>query len=298
MNGEDFYKSLLQNIYEGVYFVDNDRKITFWNKGAERITGFTASEVMNNFCYNHILNHVNEEGEELCLKGCPLHQTIQDGEMREAAVFLHHKQGHRIPVSIRTIAIKENGRTIGAIEVFKDDTEQQGIAKEIEKLKDLALNDPLTGLPNRRYIESFLNSKMNEFFSLGIPFGVAFMDIDKFKEFNDNYGHDVGDEVLKMVAKTFRGVVRSNDLIGRWGGEEFLAAFSGLDQESLCNVSEKLRALIERASLKKGGESLKVTISIGSTLFNEEDTIETVINRADALLYKSKSEGRNKVNCG
>ncbi len=298
MNGEDFYKSLLQNIYEGVYFVDNDRKITFWNKGAERITGFTASEVMNNFCYNHILNHVNEEGEELCLKGCPLHQTIQDGEMREAAVFLHHKQGHRIPVSIRTIAIKEKGRTIGAIEVFKDDTEQQGIAKEIEKLKDLALNDPLTGLPNRRYIESFLNSKMNEFFSLGIPFGVAFMDIDKFKEFNDNYGHDVGDEVLKMVAKTFRGVVRSNDLIGRWGGEEFLAAFSGVDEESLCNVSEKLRALIERASLKKGGESLKVTISIGSTLFTEEDTIETVISRADALLYKSKSEGRNKVNCG
>ena len=297
MNGEEFYKSLLQNIYEGVYFVDKDRRITFWNKGAERITGFTSSEVLNNFCYNHILNHVNDEGEELCLTGCPLHKTMEDGLMREASVYLHHKQGHRIPVSIRTIAIIDNGKTVGAIEVFRDETEQQGIIKEIEKLKDLALNDPLTNLPNRRYIESFLRSKMNEYFTLGIPFGVAFMDIDKFKDFNDNYGHDVGDEVLKMVAKTFRGVVRSNDLIGRWGGEEFLAAFSGVDLDDLCNVSEKLRALIERASLKKGEESLKVTISIGSTLFQPEDTIDTVINRADALLYKSKSEGRNKVTC-
>ncbi len=297
MNGEEFYKSLLQNIYEGVYFVDKDRRITFWNKGAERITGFTSSEVLNNFCYNHILNHVNDEGEELCLKGCPLHKTMEDGQMREASVYLHHKQGHRIPVSIRTIAIIDNGKTVGAIEVFRDETEQQGIIKEIEKLKDLALNDPLTNLPNRRYIESFLRSKMNEYFTLGIPFGVAFMDIDKFKDFNDNYGHDVGDEVLKMVAKTFRGVVRSNDLIGRWGGEEFLAAFSGVDLEDLCNVSEKLRALIERASLKKGEESLKVTISIGSTLFQPEDTIDSVINRADALLYRSKSEGRNKVTC-
>jgi len=297
MNGEEFYKSLLQNIYEGVYFVDKDRRITFWNKGAERITGFTSSEVLNNFCYNHILNHVNDEGEELCLTGCPLHKTMEDGQMREASVYLHHKQGHRIPVSIRTIAIIDNGKTVGAIEVFRDETEQQGIIKEIEKLKDLALNDPLTNLPNRRYIESFLRSKMNEYFTLGIPFGVAFMDIDKFKDFNDNYGHDVGDEVLKMVAKTFRGVVRSNDLIGRWGGEEFLAAFSGVDLDDLCNVSEKLRALIERASLKKGEESLKVTISIGSTLFQPEDTIDTVINRADALLYRSKSEGRNKVTC-
>ena len=297
MNGEEFYKSLLQNIYEGVYFVDKDRRITFWNKGAERITGFTSSEVLNNFCYNHILNHVNDEGEELCLTGCPLHKTMEDGQMREASVYLHHKQGHRIPVSIRTIAIIDNGKTVGAIEVFRDETEQKGIIKEIEKLKDLALNDPLTSLPNRRYIESLKKKKMNEYFTLGIPFGVAFMDIDKFKDFNDNYGHDVGDEVLKMVAKTFRGVVRSNDLIGRWGGEEFLAAFSGVDLDDLCNVSEKLRALIERASLKKGEESLKVTISIGSTLFQPEDTIDSVINRADSLLYRSKSEGRNKVTC-
>lgn len=298
MKEKDFYKKMLENMYEGIYFVDKDRKITFWNKGAERITGYAASEVLNMHCYNNILNHVNEEGVELCLNGCPLHATLDDGIMREARVYLHHKEGYRLPVSIRTIAIEDNKNIIGAIEVFQDDSLRENLFNELEQLKELALKDQLTGLYNRRYIDSFLEEKKNQFLELGIPFGIAFMDLDKLKNFNDQYGHNVGDEVLKIVAKTFLSIMRENDLIGRWGGEEFIGIFLGVNNKTLQSISEKIRMLVENSSLLHNGTHLAVTISIGATLFTKEDTVEMALKRADELLYKSKVNGRNLVTIG
>jgi PleD family two-component response regulator len=89
---------------------------------------------------------------------------------------------------------------IRAVEIFTDDSEKREMLKDIKSLEVLAMKDQLTRLYNRRYTETFLNSKMNELYMLDIPFGIAFIDIDKFKDFNDNYGHDMGDEVLKMVS--------------------------------------------------------------------------------------------------
>jgi len=288
MNNEYFYRNILDNLYEGIYFVDIDRKITYWNKGAERITGFSSSDVIGHFCFNNILNHVNDDGKQLCLSGCPLHKTIKDGTTRESAIYLHHKDGHRVSVTVKTIAIYDGDKIVGAVEAFTDDLEKHGIIKDNEELRALAMRDQLTGLSNRRYIDAYLKSKINEYETLGIPFGIAFMDIDKFKSFNDIYGHDIGDEVLIMVAKTCNSIIRSTDLVGRWGGEEFLAVFTGVNEEKLFMLTEKTRMLVEKSSLRKDKGSLKVTISIGATVIKEGDTIEQAVKRADDLLYKSK----------
>ncbi len=298
MNNEYFYKMLLDHIDDGIYFVDSQRKISFWNKGAKRITGFSASEVLESFCFNNILNHINEDGVELCKNGCPLHKTLADGKTRDAAVYLHHKQGHRVPVTIHVVPIKEGEKIIGAVEIFNDNLKKHEIIKNMERLKHLAMYDQLTALPNRRYIDTFLASKMNEYLSLGIPFGVAMIDIDKFKNFNDTYGHDAGDEVLKMISNVFKELVRSSDLIGRWGGEEFIGVFVGIDDNNLYDIVEKIRMLVEMSSLRNYNETLKVTISIGATLAQKEDTIEQLVKRADELLYKSKSSGRNCITMG
>lgn len=298
MDQEKFYKSLIENLFDGIYFVDKERKILFWNKGAEILTGYASSEVKGRFCYDNILNHVNSEGCELCFNGCPLQKTNEDGISREAEVFLHHKDGHRIPVSVKSVAIYDGDEIVGSIEVFRDNTEHSEILKDLGEFRNLALNDQLTGLPNRRYLTSFLDSKMNEYKSLGIPFGVAFLDIDKFKNFNDTYGHETGDDVLKMVSKTFSTTIRSTDIIGRWGGEEFVGVFAGVNEDNLLMLTEKIRVLIASSSIKKEDNSLNVTISIGATIFKDDDTIESALNRADELLYKSKENGRNKVTIG
>ena len=298
MDKNDYYKNMLENLYEGVYFVDKDRRITFWNRGAERITGFQASEVVNHYCYDNILNHVDDDGNYLCLLGCPLGETIKDGKMRDNAIYLHHKNGSRVAVSVKTILIEENGETVGAVEVFNDRKEHHDLLKDLEKLKTLALKDQLTCLPNRRYTENLINTKMYECENLDIPFAVAFIDIDKFKMFNDTYGHDVGDEVLKMTARTLTTALKNADTVGRWGGEEFVAVLSAVDKADLQYVCEKMRMLVEKSALRYDDQLLRVTVSIGAALAKKGKDREELIKRTDELLYQSKEQGRNRVNIG
>lgn len=295
MKEELFYRKMLDNFYEGVYFVDMERRITFWNRGAQRITGFSASEVLGASCFDNLLNHVDAEGNQLCQAGCPLEKTIQDGQIRESGVFLHHKDGQRVKIFIRTTPLYVEDQIVGAVEVFVDDSERATLASNLEDLKVLAMVDQLTQLPNRRYLETRLKAQLGESRSLDIPLGVAFLDIDHFKHFNDTYGHDLGDRVLKMVSKTYDSAVRKGDLVGRWGGEEFLAIFPGIDQGGLTSVTEKIRMLVQRSVIREGGEELSVTISIGATLSRPGDTRDSIIKRADQLMYESKEGGRNQV---
>jgi len=96
-----FYQDLLDQISDGVYFVTLDRRITYWNGGAERITGYGAHEVLGHRCSEGILRHVDDTGQQLCLHGCPLAAVMKDGRPREAHLYLHHKDGHRVPVTVR-----------------------------------------------------------------------------------------------------------------------------------------------------------------------------------------------------
>ena len=152
----DDYMNLLAHFYEGVYVVDKNRKIIFWNTGSENITGYKAEEVVNAHCFNNILNHVDENGKHLCFDGCPLHKTLDTGEVQEANVFLHHKDGHRVAVTVKSLPItNEQGEIVAAIEVFTDSNYQKDNYYESERLRKLVLLDDLTSLPNRRYIDSF-----------------------------------------------------------------------------------------------------------------------------------------------
>lgn len=289
------YENILMNIKEGIYFVDNNRTITFWNKGAERITGFSSEEVVGKHCFDNILNHVDDEGTQLCLGGCPLHATIKDGDARDAHVYLHHKDGHRVPVLVSTSQIVMNDEVVGAVETFVDESTQQALINDNKMLLELAMFDQLTQLPNRHYLQTYLGSRMREFNQLEIPFAVAMLDIDNFKLVNDTYGHDVGDHALKTIASTIKNITRSADLFSRFGGEEFLAVFIGVDKDGLEAVCEKIRMLVEESRVRLPGISFGITISIGATIIKKGESIDSIIKRSDLLLYQSKENGRNRV---
>ena len=298
MKKDGFYKDILSNFYEGIYIIDCNGKINFWNKGAERITGFTAKEVIGVCCSDNLLNHIDEKGNKLCLNGCPLLKTMEDGEMRSASVYLHHKDGHRLPVSIRTMQIKDKDEIIGTMEIFVDDSEKHEVMRNIEEYKALAMIDQLTGLPNRRYLDYFISTKYKEFREMELIFGLVFIDADNFKRLNDENGHDVGDEVLKMIARTLLAATRPMDLVGRFGGDEFVVVLTGVNEMSLKAMSERLRTLVENSLLMVGDKSINVSLSIGATLVKDEDTIELIKKRADRLQYESKNNGKNQVTCG
>jgi diguanylate cyclase (GGDEF)-like protein/PAS domain S-box-containing protein len=287
---------ILDSIYDGVYIVDRKRRILFWNKGAERLTGYTREEVANRSCADNILIHVSTTGRSLCKGKCPLAHTLEDGKLREDEVFLHHKNGHRVPVLIRVAPIRdEDGNITSAIEVFGDNTPRIEARQRIKELELLAMLDGLTALPNRRYLDDQMIARLSEFERMGIPFGVLMMDIDHFKNVNDTYGHDVGDEVLKMVSRTMENNSRPYDLVGRWGGEEFLAIVPNADLEILSNVAERYRMLISRSVIFNKQEPIQVTVSIGGALVSEGVTVEEMIKLADENLYASKQGGRDRA---
>jgi diguanylate cyclase (GGDEF)-like protein/PAS domain S-box-containing protein len=287
---------LISHLFEGVYIVDQSRKIVFWNSGSERITGFKAEEVMNQHCFNNILQHVDKNGKELCFGGCPLHQTLNTGDILENEVFLHHKEGHRIPVTVKTFPLHDgDGNITAAVEVFTDSRFQESKYKENRELRALLTIDILTTIPNRRYLEFQLESFIKEYNEFQSNFGILFFDIDHFKNINDTYGHNIGDEVLKVVASTLESNVRGKDIIGRWGGEEFIGLFKIDSINNLAYLSKKLRMLIEKSVYQfKDTEAIKVTVSIGGTLYKEGESYSELVQRADELMYNSKQNGRNR----
>jgi diguanylate cyclase (GGDEF)-like protein/PAS domain S-box-containing protein len=293
------YARIIDNMHDGLYFVDRNRVITYWNKAAERISGFTSQEVIGKSCSDNILTHIDADGNSLCFGMCPLQASIDDGNPRENEVYMHHKNGHRIPVSVRTsVLTAKNGEILGGIELFTDISNQSANKLRIKELEKMALLDNLTQLANRNYIEKELKSRFEETKRLNVPFGILFMDIDFFKKFNDTYGHDVGDEVLKFVANTFVSNSRPFDLYGRWGGEEFIGIIRNITASNLELLGNRIRLLLENSYITHEGEKLHVTISIGATSVDPDDTTDTLLKRADTLLYQSKKEGRNLLTMG
>lgn len=289
-------EEVISNLYEGVYIVDHHRKIVFWNAGSEYITGYKAEEVLNKHCYNNILKHVDKAGNQLCIHGCPLKDTLSTGNINENEVFLQHKSGYRVPISIKTFPLyDDNNQIIAAVEVFTDIKFKEEHLKENEELKRLVRFDELTNLYNRRYLNFLLTQSYEEAKQFNERFSILFIDIDHFKDVNDQYGHDVGDDILIMVANTLKSNMRPNDVVGRWGGEEFIAIIKTNNENILYDIAEKLRKLTNHSHLNHNNQPIQVSISIGGALYQSGESVKELIQRADKKMYISKMNGRNQV---
>ena len=290
------FKNICDNLYEGMYVLDTERKIIYWNKRAEEITGYLREEMIGKNCHENIA-HLDSEGNSLCLGLCPSAFVLAHESVHEAKLYLQHKDGHRIPIITRVSPLFDSESGIsGVVELFSDNTEFMNVRYRMRELARLALADTLTGIGNRRYAENIVHSRIEEFRRYGWKFGVAFIDIDDFKKVNDTYGHETGDKALKMVARSLLGNIRTSDFLGRWGGEEFLAIFINVgDEESLFRLTDKLRLLVEKSTLERSGENIKTTISAGAALVREGDSADSLISRADDLMYQSKKEGKNRT---
>jgi PAS domain S-box-containing protein len=135
-----FLRQLLEEVDEGVYFTDQQRTITFWNKGAERISGYSKQEVLGSKCSDNVLIHIDNQGQALCTGMCPLANTLIDSQTRMADVFLHHKDGYRVPVRMRVFPIlDESQQVIGAAELFVDSSEKLDLQMRMEELQKMAM---------------------------------------------------------------------------------------------------------------------------------------------------------------
>ena len=288
------FDQVLDSLFEGVYFVDVDRRIQRWNAGATSLTGFHAEELLHRHCADNILLHVDERGTQLCKSGCPLQKTLEDAQPRQATLFLRHKHGYRVPVHVRTVAIKDDeGKVVGAVETFREVNEAERWKARILELEKVAFIDVVTGIPNRRFLEVQLARLFDQLSAVAEPFTFCMLDVDHFKSANDLYGHEFGDQVLRSIGQTLLCCLRSTDMLGRWGGDEFVLLLPNTDKERAQQIMERSRILIAETATPVAELAVRMTVSIGAAVVSAENDRADLIQRVDRQLYLAKGRGRN-----
>lgn len=290
-------EDLLDRLKEGVCLIDESGSIVFWNEGAVAITGYSKSEALGKASADRVLVFLERNGRRLPPAEEPLTKALGMGQAEETDLCVLHKSGRRVPVRAWFSPMREqDGAAAGAAVVINDKTPRRALLERIAELEKLALVDPLTGLSNRRRSQDHLRLCLDEWERYGWPFGVLMIDIDHFKPVNDIHGHATGDETLKMVANVLQSNLRSFDHVGRWGGEEFLVVTMNVNAYYIQTLANRICRLVKEARVvSETAQSVSVTISIGATLPRPGDTVPTLVERADAMMYKSKAEGRDRV---
>jgi diguanylate cyclase (GGDEF)-like protein len=173
----------------------------------------------------------------------------------------------------------------------------QTIALDVEnaRLLKLSVTDPLTSCYNRKFLEAQLPRAIEAAAAKAAPLSCAMVDVDHFKPVNDRFGHDVGDRVLVVVAERLRAAIRGDDVLVRYGGEEFLALLPQSDADTAREVGERMRGKLQEHPIHAADQRLELRVSVGVTQYRPGETPETFVRRADTALYQAKGRGRNRV---
>lgn len=169
------------------------------------------------------------------------------------------------------------------------------LSRQSNTLRDAALTDPLTGMQNRRFFDDALREYIKAFGKIDRPVGLIMIDLDHFKQINDTHGHDVGDMVLREVAKCLRATTRYHDVVTRLGGEEFAIVVANLGDDELFDFADRIRDAIATLIVMAGKTKIKVTASLGVAGWDGKETAEEFFRKADSRLYEAKRGGRNRV---
>ncbi len=207
-----------------------------------------------------------------------------------------------IIISIITKSEEESLRVRNLVNLIEDyiATAQPAIVskKLMQILNKMARVDQLTGMYNRKYLDEFTETAIPQALRTNTPYGVLMIDIDFFKMINDTYGHDVGDEGIRVVSRVIKESIRSSDIAIRFGGEEFIVLLHNCDKNFVKEVAEKIRNNFSKEKISAGSESFSKTLSIGTVMFPEDSgSIWKCIKYADMSLYYAKEHGRNQVVC-
>jgi len=294
MEPENLYLAIIDNLFDGVYFVDTERRITFWNKAAEDITGYKASEINGKFCQNNLLNHMDSDGRNLCNLGCPLFATIIDGKQRREKVLLQHKDGHRIIVSVNIFPYREDGKIAGAIEIFRPSTStQQHNANN--RIMEISIDKMRNYIAGAGEAESYITYKLYELKRTQRIFCLLLLNIDNFVKFNESYGYETGTQILNRVYRSICLNIRPTDFFGFWSENEFIGVFEIKKNYEATLLAEKIRILVAGTEMPYESGDLSVTASFGVTVAREDDTMGTLIQRAHDLMCQSKQRRKNCV---
>jgi diguanylate cyclase (GGDEF)-like protein/PAS domain S-box-containing protein len=312
LNNEEKFRSFIGLSNDGMALINEKGQVIEWNGSLSNITGISMEKVYGELIWD-ILSWAKVRKNGVLISPVlikkfikkSLREGLEEEESRQDDCQISHADGSivHLQYSLFTIrvdkgyrlgmVIRDNTETVNDRRYIAEQNEKLGLA--YEKMEKLARIDPLTQIANRRDVEIRINYELTRFERHKQPFSLAIADIDSFKIFNDTYGHDMGDFVLKEIAELIGNTIRAQDILGRWGGEEFILVFPETNLAGGRVISEKVRQNIANHKFRFKNELLNVTITIGITEFREGEDLDGTFKRADNALYKGKKSGKNCV---
>jgi diguanylate cyclase (GGDEF)-like protein len=213
------------------------------------------------------------------------------------ATLLKEREFFRIAVAeeerLSSLVLDQNQNLKEAYEKIRKLNEE--LEKANRELEQIAAFDSLSGLLNRRSLFHRISVEIERSIRLDVPLAGLMIDIDHFKDVNDNHGHQCGDLVIREIGARLQGDLRKYDYAGRYGGEEFFVVLSNSTEQQAMNISERFRKHMEETTVTCSGESIRVTVSIGVARYRQGESQESWIERADRAMYQAKQAGRNRI---
>ena len=316
---DNFFK-IFDYFLDGILIINEQKDVLYFNNSAQGIFKLRIKSVIGKKSYDHF---IFKNKDLFCMQNGSLGKDHQS-QYYEVDFSSSKDATGKVQVMIQPFNLENQppmwlvyfhnvSDEISLSNAFKNEAKEKEIANEtifkiqdhLKEFSDMALKDQMTGLGNFRYFEREVVAKLNESLITKSSLGLVIMDVDKFKVFNDTYGHQQGDEVLRYVGKALNGSVRKSDIVARYGGEEFVLIVPNCELSELHIVCEKVRTSVESIQvpyLKKPGEFLSVTISLGGISISSEllfssgiKEYKSLLEQADKNLYHSKENGRNRA---
>ena len=298
LDDPEIFQSVLESMQTGVYLVDRNRRIRFWNEGAERITGYIRQDIVGRFLRDHFLaasgpakdEEIEADAED------PISLVFRDGKPSVTNVSILHKDGYRIPVILRTIPIRDgHGRVVGAAECFDKNQSTMDWTHRQTSLADFGCLDEVTGVPSQSFMETQMRENLTTFAEHGIPFGILVVQVDGLEQMRCNRGPGVVPTILRVVANTVENCLRPTDLLGRWSGHLFVAVLMECKESEVIRVGERIRKMVNQSEIEWWGDVFSVTCAFGGAGSRLGDSPELIMERAEKSLQESIVRGGNCV---
>lgn len=302
---ESLYKSVLSASPDAITVIDATGKIVMASSSAKKIFGIENDDIVGKFV-SEFISEEHHDKLNLNIKKLLMGQKLDANEYDAL-----HSEGYIFAIEINSEVVEDGARNgLKILSVIRDVTERRiseelirkkeekyrSLVKELEEknniLNKIATNDKLTGIKNRYYFDKRIIEEMSVADRYSTAISLLVFDLDRFKDVNDSFGHDIGDKVLINISDKIQRLMRKSDTFARWGGEEFVILMTHTNLEGALMASEKIRKEAENIYHMGVG---KVTISIGVAERQKDETLDSWFKRADRALYRAKKEGRNRI---
>ena len=281
LQNPEIFRTILDSLHTGVFVVDREGKIVYWNQGAAHAAGYMQHEVIGRPFENIMQCRRDVSKTDEQSPPCSFTRILHEGKATAVGVHLRHKRGHSVPMLVHWAPIRnQHGSILAVAASFDTRSSRSQREQDQHNLLPLAGLDIATGVANHNFTLFHLRENLASFTEYHIPFGIIRVRADGLEHFRATYGREASDAIFLVIAQTLSNSFRPSDFVGRWGGDEFLVILTNCGSAGVRSVYERTCKIIGFAEIRWWGKLLSLSTSMGCASAEPGDTIELLLKRA------------------